>query len=141
MRLKVVVDTSIVVKWLNQTNEKNIDIADKILDDALKSNIELLVPELAKYELGNVLLKGKLLTPKEAHTSLGIVYSLPINFVIESEDTAKETYQIAYSLGITYYDASFLTIAKRNEAVLITDNAKHQQKKISGLKVIALKDY
>lgn len=138
---KLVIDTSILVKWLNRTNEKDIDKADKIMELALTGKIKLIAPELAKYELGNVLLKGKRLTSKEACISLGTAYSLPINFITESLDLAKKTYDIAYNFEVTYYDASFMALAKEQEADLITDNPKHQKKKMKGLKVISLKDY
>lgn len=43
-------------------------------------------------------------------------------------------------LGITYYDASFLSLAEQLGAVLVTENVKHQVKS-SQVKVIPLKDY
>jgi predicted nucleic acid-binding protein len=140
MDSKIVVDTSVIIKWLNQTNEKNIDIVDKLMEDALKGGIEIFAPELAKYELGNVLLKGKQLVPKEAYISLSTVYSLPIHFVAESEDAARETYRLAFNLGITYYDASFMALAKQYNATLITDNIKHQSEPVE-IKVKPLQDY
>lgn len=136
----VVVDTSIIVKWLNQNNEENIHKADKLMESVLKGETELLAPELARHKYGNVLLKGKQLTPEEAKISLGTAYSLPITFVSESKDLATETYNLAYELGITYYDASFLSLAKKYNAVLITENIKHQGKS-SKIKVKSLQDY
>lgn len=140
MNSKVVIDTSIIVKWLNKNNEKNIDKADKIMEDALRGGVELLAPELAKYELGNVLLKGKQLVPREAYISLSTVYSLPINFITESEDLSKETYNLAFNLRITYYDATFISLAKQYNATLLTDNVKHQGKSAK-IKVKSLQDY
>jgi predicted nucleic acid-binding protein len=128
MNSKVVVDTSILVKWLNQTDEQDIEEADKLMESALEGKIQIFAPELAKYELGNVLLKGKQLTSNEAFISLGTVYSLPITFVSESEELAKDTYNIASDFGVTYYDASFLSLAKQQSAILITENIKHQGK-------------
>ena len=140
MKLNVVVDTSVITKWLNQNGENDVDMADRIMESALKGEIELIAPELSKYEYGNVLLRGKQLTPKEANISLGTAYSLPINFVSESEDLARETFTIAFNLGITYYDASFLSLAKKYDAVLVTENIKHQGK-TRDVKVKSLRDY
>lgn len=140
MNSKVVVDTSVLVKWLNKTDEKDIDKADEIMKAALDGDIQLLAPELAKYELGNVLLKGKQLTQQEAYISLGTAYSLPINFISESEELAKDTYNLAFNLKITYYDASFMSLAKQNDAVLVTENIKHQGKSLD-IKVKSLGDY
>lgn len=136
----LVVDTSVFVKWLNQTNEKYLENADKILDDVKTGQVELVIPELIKYEIGNVLLKGKQLIPNQAYISLGTAYSLPVTFVTESEEQAKETYALAHKLGISYYDASFMSLAKQYNATLITDNVKDQGRD-SSIKVVALKDY
>jgi len=137
---KVVIDSSVILKWLSNDNEKYIDVADKILQDAQKGKIELFAPELAKYEVGNVLLYSKKLSPKQAHIIFNKFYNLPLSFIIESEKLANETYNIASKLEITYYDASFLSLAKQHEAILVTENIKHQGK-TTGIKVISLADY
>ncbi len=140
MNNKVVIDTSVIIKWLNKVNEDNIEEADQIMNSALKGKIELFAPELAKYEIGNVLLRGKQLSLDQAYISLITVYSLPINFITESEELARETYSLASELNITYYDASFMSLAKYYNAILLTDNVKHQGKSTQ-LKVKSLKDY
>lgn len=136
----LVIDTSVFVKWLNQNREENLDFADKILQDVKSGQVELIAPELIKYEIGNVLLKGKQLTPDQAYISLGTAYVLPVTFVSESKELARETYSLAHDLNITYYDASFISLAKQYNATLVTDNIKDQGKK-SNIKVISLKDY
>lgn len=136
----LVVDTSVFIKWLNKNNEQHLENADKILEDVKTGQVELVVPELIKYEIGNVLLRGKQLVPGQAYTSLGTAYSLPVTFVTESEQQAKETYALAHNLEISYYDASFMSLAKQYGATLVTDNIKHQGKDLS-IKVIDLKDY
>lgn len=138
--MKLVVDSSVIIKWLNTTEEKNVSTANKILDDALDNKVEITVPELVKYEIGNVLFKGKNLTPQEATVILRTFHSLPITFVSESEELAEETYLQAYNNKITYYDASFISLAKLYNAKLVTDNVKHQGRS-SEIKIIALKDY
>ncbi len=136
----VVVDSSVTVKWINQIDEQLLEQANKVLSDAQFGSISVLAPELSKYEVGNAILKKKLSIPK-AYESLGTVYQLPIVFIPQSEELSKETYKIAQDHGVTYYDASFMALAKEQKADLITDNPKHQDKKISGLKVISLKNY
>ena len=136
----LVIDTSVIVKWLNTNNEENTEKADAILEDVKNGKAELFTPELAKYELGNVLLKGKQLTPNEAYLSFGTVYSLQITFVTESEELAKETYNLAFNNGVTYYDAAFMSLAKQYNAILVTDNIKHQGKS-SSITVKPLSEY
>jgi len=135
----VVVDSSVVVKWINSQNESHLQQADKLLKANQRGELKLYVPELTKYEVGNVLWKKGLDRPT-AKASLATLYSLPLNFVSQDEIQAKETVEIAIENGITFYDASFITLAKYLDTPLITDNPKHQKKNM-GITVIPLQDY
>lgn len=140
---KLVVDSSIIVKWLNKQNEERLTQADAILRDAQFNKVSLLTCELAKYEVGNALLIKKQLTLKRAKNALATLYSLPITFISESEDLAKMTYNLGLKYGnnkITYYDASFAALAEREKAILITDNPKHQGV-FKEIQVVSLKNY
>lgn len=136
----VVIDSSVIVKWLNVIDEEDIELADKILADTLKGELELIAPELAKYEIGNVLLLKKKLPLEEIEFAIHSLYQYPIQFVSETEELAKETFNFAFELGITYYDAAFLSLAKQYNASLVTENTKHQGKSTK-VRVIPLKDY
>ena len=140
MTFNLVVDSSVMVKWLNFTDEKNLEQADKVLADALQGKVKLIAPELAKYEVGNVLLLKKKLSSKTVNIPIQTLYASPIQFVQESEDLARETFYLAEDLKITYYDASFLSLAKQHNAALVTENIKHQGK-VSKIKVIPLAKY
>ena len=136
----LIIDSSVIIKWLSSDREENLDYADNILADAQNDKVELIAPELAKYEIGNVLLFSKNLSPRQVKVILGKFYNLPLSFIGESEELAKETFELAFNLKITYYDASFLSLAKKHDATLITDNIKHQGK-LSAVKVIPLSKY
>lgn len=138
--IKLVIDSSVIVKWINRTNEESLAQADKIMEDAQKGGVVLLTSELAKYEVGNVLLFGKNLTVPEARISLASLYALPLHFIPQTEQLSAETYNIAKATETTFYDAAFIALAKEEKATLVTDNPKHQ-KKVKGVKVIPLKDY
>lgn len=135
----VVVDSSVTVKWINQIDEELLDKADKLLGDAQSGSVSLIAPELSKYEIGNALLKKKL-ELSMAYESLGTVYQLPMTFIPETEELAKQTYKVASQNGITYYDASFIALAQQENAILVTENVKHQGKP-KGVKVTSLRDY
>lgn len=140
MNGKIVCDSSVIVKWVSSEGEDNLEQADQILKDRQDKKAELFAPELAKYEVANALLLGKQLPPSQAMISLGTVYSLPIEFIPENFGLAKNSYQFAQQFGITYYDASFVSLAELLDATLVTDNPKHQAK-VEGVKVLPLKDY
>ena len=135
----LIVDTSVIIKWLNSENEDLLAQANNILLDAQTGKVILFAPQLSRYEIGNALFKKKL-DLALAQDALGTAYRLPVNFVPETPQLAFETYQAAQNGSMTYYDASFIALAKQEKAALITDNVKHQGK-TKKIKVIALKDY
>lgn len=143
---KAVVDSSVIVKWVSSDKELHLEQADKLLNDVKDGRVEMMAPELAKYEVGNALLK-KGLTYNQVLQCLGTVYSVPVRFVIETEKLAGETHRLANEVrsarnmqNFTYYDASFAALAKEEKAVLITANPKHHCQ-ISGIKVVNLEKY
>lgn len=137
---RLVVDTSVIIKWLSKDKEDHLDKADRILIDVQNRDAVIIAPELAKYEVGNVLLFSKKLSLEQAQVSLSQFFKIPLNFISDSEEFANQTYQIAKECEITYYDASFLSVAEQLGAALVSDNVKHhgRSKKV---KVIPLKDY
>lgn len=142
---RIVPDSSVIVKWVSKDNELNLDEADKLLLDVQDGKVELVAPELAKYEVGNALVK-KGLTQSQAFQSLGTIYSLPVAFVPETEKLANEAYQMASQARLsgattfTYYDACFTALAKQEDAILVTANPKHQTK-VVGVIVVTLGNY
>ncbi len=140
MRGKIVCDSSVIVKWISSEGENYLEKADQIIKDRQDDKTELFAPELAKYEVANAILLGKQLSPPQAMISLGTVHSLPIQFIPDNIDLAQRSYQFAHKFGITYYDASFVSVAEFLDATLVTDNPKHQAK-VKEVKVLPLKDY
>lgn len=136
----LVVDTSVIIKWLSEDKEKYLEQADRILLDTQRGKVVIIAPELAKYEVGNVLIFGKKLSPQQAALALKQLFALPIKFIVESEELARETYGLAFEFGVTYYDASFMSLTKEYNAALVTDNPKHQGKSTK-IKTIPLADY
>lgn len=135
-----VVDSSIIVKWLNSVDELNLKEADNLLSDALDGKIALIAPELAKYEVGNVLLLKKKLSGEEFEIPLRTLFTVPVKFIPQSELLARETFSVAHQTGVTYYDASFMSLAKLYNATLVTENPKHQGKS-KKVKTSSLRDY
>ncbi len=136
----LVIDSSVALKWLYTTNEKHITQADLIIKKTQGNGTGLIMPELAHYEIGNALVYKDLELPILLRL-IERFYVLPIQFIPEDIDLAQLTIELAYNNKITYYDASFLALAKKFSADLVTDNPKHQIQKVYGVKVVLLKNY
>lgn len=135
-----VVDSSVIIKWLNAVDEDQLNQAQKLLDQIEIGRVIAIVPELVKYEIGNALLKGKRLKLYEAEDALDAFSKIPIHVISLSFEELFLIYEIAELHNITFYDATFIALAKKYRASLVTANPKHQ-KKIDKVKVISLKDY
>lgn len=143
MNLKrtLILDSSIAVKWLNKQDENYIEQSNQILQDVQNGQTSVVMPELAKYEVGNALVK-KNMGIHEACGTIAFYYNIPIQFIPQDSAQAQDAMKIAIENKITFYDASFLALAKKLGADLVTDNPKHQNKyKGKEVKIIPLKNY
>ena len=136
----LVIDSSVAVKWLNTRDELYLEQADRIFHDLQDGKVQIVMPELAKYEVSNAIVY-KDLDLFFVKISLEKFFDIPIKFIPIDLQQAQLSIEIARNFKITFYDASFMALAQKLEATLITDNPKHQNKKISGLKVVSLKNY
>lgn len=133
---KIVLDTSVIVKWFS--NEEDKELANRLLLKLQNSSISVYCPELVKYEFGNSLINKKF-NLGEMREALLKFYQLPIIFVSDDEEMAISAEEIAVENKITFYDASFVALAKKFKVTLVTANPKHQ--KVKSVKVVELSKY
>lgn len=136
---KVVVDSSVIVKWLNSDREEYLEEANKLLKMACEEKVLILAPELARYEVSNALMH-KNMDVNQLMVSVSTIFGLPIRFVSFSDEQSQLSAKVAVESGMTFYDATFVALAMDQKAVLITENAKHQAK-CKEVKVLSLKDW
>lgn len=137
----LVVDTSVVVKWILPKNESGVSEAELLIEAMREGKLTVFVPELVKYEVGNVWIKGKLLSTTQIKVVSELFYALPLQFVAEDEQQANLSCKIAEKYLITYYDAVFLALAKLKKTKLVTDDNKMCLKTMKSGLVIPLVDF
>jgi len=141
MKKKIVIDSSVAVKWINVQDEDSVEKADAILNDLQKGKIEIAMPVLSKYEIGNAILNKKM-DIFQSKITLSKFYAIPVNFVSEDLELAESTMEIAHRFKISYYDASFVALTQKLRAIFVTDDLKlNKQLNKIRIKTIALKDY
>lgn len=136
---KLIVDSSVIVKWLNTTDELLVSEAAKLVTDCQNGKVELFSPELAKYEVGNALVY-KRLADWELNECLGRLFDMPVKFLRTGVKDEKMIGDISLKLKITFYDAAFMALAQKLKVPLVTANPKHH-KSFPGVKVVDLKNY
>ncbi len=120
-----VVDSSVVFKWYRQPGDEDyVPQAVSILERHLQGDIEIHVPDLLFYELGNILWLKETLVSKDALTILRESFALalqihPIDFLL-----SEETFRFAREHEITFYDASFVALSHLLQASFVTADKK-----------------
>jgi len=120
-----VVDSSVVFKWYRQPGDEDyVPQAVSILERHLHGDIEIHVPGLLFYELGNILWLKETLVSKDALTILRESFALalqihPIDFLL-----SEEAFRFAREHEITFYDASFVALSHLLQASFVTADKK-----------------
>lgn len=135
-----VVDTSVIVKWYNETNESRTEQAHQIILDLKAERINIIIPDIAALELLNVLVKSKSLSINKVKSIIKHLFSLPIVIKEVSQTILEQTAEIMDIYQIAAYDALFVATAKDESCKLISDDTKAHGKITDGT-VIMLKDY
>ena len=126
-------DSSAIAITLKELHEKSIELLDG--KDTLN---------LAYYEIGNIIWKEcvlkRLISPEEAvENAEGIAKILGIMKIekINSSEDFMEAMKLATRLKLTFYDASYLYVAKRKGLTLVTeDDELYKKAKENDIKVI-----
>ncbi|MQL54275.1 type II toxin-antitoxin system VapC family toxin [Acidianus ambivalens] len=110
-----------------------------------KGKIELLGGNytvfLAKFELGNIVWKEvflhKRISREEGLRLLSFI-SKVLNTMNLEDVNCKETEEIALDYGITFYDASYVWLARKLDLPLITEDNKLRKAVEKDLKVLSV---
>ena len=137
---KIVLESSVILKWLNQKHEDHIEQADRILKDRHDGKVVLLAPEVVKYEIGQILLSGKKFTQTESKIPLTLLFDLPIEFIPQSLELARRSYVIASAYEIDINEATYIALAEQKGAVLVTEKIRKNLSDL-GVKMVELKNY
>lgn len=119
----VIVDTSVVFKWFDNTEEYR-ELAKKILQRHIVKKDEITILDLLLYEITNVWsTKTKAGLPTIRENLLRLErYSLhvvPVSFAL-----LKRASQFAEKYKVSVYDASYAVLAVEKKCKLVTADAK-----------------
>src|SRR4030042_6791664 len=137
---RCVVDSSVLVKWFNQENERFLGQAAQIFQDLNSDKIKIATPEFSILEVANVLIFGKKVKEEQVKVSISDLLNLPINFARLEDSLIRIAIEISIQTKITVYNAVFISLAKKGGCKLISDDKDHHLKVTDGT-VLALKDY
>jgi predicted nucleic acid-binding protein len=119
----VVVDASVILKWYLR-DEDLLSEADQLLLDWRIGRLVLVEPVHVGHEVGHSLLRahrrGRISAPlvEQAVTDFTVVFE---QFVfMPAASLAIESFRLARSLGVSFYDATYLQVARLQSVPLVT---------------------
>ena len=120
---QLVLDASIVSKWFIE--EQHTNKALQIRDLYAQGKVDITLPVLILFELGNVLLRHPSITLEASKRAFEIFLDLGIKLksFVETEALGK-TLENSRKFNITFYDASYVTLSKLQNAKLVTEDKK-----------------
>ncbi len=110
----ICLDSSVLIKLL--VFEEGSEDAEKLLEAAIDSHLEILLPAFAWVEVGSVLrqkVKKREITCDEAEEAWQIFRNLSLITYLESDELRELAWEIASTLDLpTLYDAAYLAVAE-----------------------------
>jgi predicted nucleic acid-binding protein len=120
MRPKIVVDTSVLIKWFKTRGEGLLAEAKQLREEIERRPIEVHVPALLLYEVGNIfLLKARLGLPS-LDKAVESLEGLPFLVAPPATPLLKRALRLGREFGLTFYDASFLALAVELDCPFVT---------------------
>ena len=120
MAAKIVVDTSVLIKWIKTKDEDLVSEARRLLTDIERRSLEAHVPALLLYEVGNILLLKTDLDAAGLNEALSNLEDLPFTVAPPATPLLKRAARLGKELSLTFYDASFLALAVELDCPFIT---------------------
>ena len=140
--MKLVVDASVVAKWIIP-GEPWEEEANTLKRAIASGRVEAYAPTLLTYELASVLLKAVrkgVLKAVDGIEALKAVGSLGIDLAPVLWEEVAEVFEAADSTSLTIYDAAYLWLSKKLDAALVTADEKLCKKGGRISKIISLQD-
>lgn len=111
-------DASVILKWvLPPDNEPYAEAAEAIRDAFVAGDVELLVPSLWLFEVGNTLARKY---PQQADALLGTLESLHIPEAQPTPEWRSIAVRLTVQHQATFYDAAYHALAIAQNGVFVT---------------------
>lgn len=120
----VVPDASVILKWvLQKENEPDFSHAVRLQEALLADEVEVLLPTLWRYEVGNVL---GLKQPALAEELMSALLAYDFEEVpLRSEYCLGVLGHMQEIKGVTFYDGAYHVLALRTKGVYVTADAAY----------------
>ncbi|MCF2139244.1 MAG: type II toxin-antitoxin system VapC family toxin [Candidatus Lokiarchaeota archaeon] len=137
----IIVDASVIVKWF--IDENNSDKAEKIKEQFVNEEINIIIPSLLYYEVLNALKYSKLFNVRELNLVGESLENYGFDVFAIKDEIREKMVEISLNFDVSIYDASYIALADKFNTQMVTADEKFSKKLPKNLKhlILALKDY
>jgi len=114
----LVLDASVLLKWF--VEEPGSGAALGLKRRYLEREVALAIPDLALYEIPNVLRFKRDVPEGEVKSVMRAFWMLGIETVMPTEPLLEEAIALSFATGLSLYDCAYLALAKELDAALVT---------------------
>lgn len=120
----VIVDTSIVYKWVTEEDKGVGSPALSLLQQFLTGKEDFLAPDILLYELANALSTKTSLSWEEIEKAWAVFEDLHLRIANPSLKFTKESMRFSKNHHVSVYDAFYIVLAKEKKCNFITADAQ-----------------
>ncbi len=121
---RLLVDTSVLIKWFHSEGESELAEARAIRDAHVRGNLDAHVLDLAVYEVGNVLARALGWGAADVAAQLDDLVAIVGSPLIMSHDWLHEAARLAEVHALSFYDASWAAAAAALKIPLVSADRK-----------------
>ena len=116
-------DASVLLKWvLPGDDERDTDAALALRDEAVAGKLELVVPQLWIYEVGNTLARR---FPDDADELLASLVDFGLTEARLDADWRTRAVSLSVRYGVAFYDAAYHAVALEVDGVFVTADERY----------------
>jgi predicted nucleic acid-binding protein len=135
----IVPDASVLLKWaFHSPDEHDRDSAIALLHAWIAGKVDIVLPKLWSFEVGNVLMMKK---PDTAPEIMEIFIGYDFVESDMSIELCKETFKLMQKYHVTFYDAAYHALAVLSKGILLTADEYYCKKVRDAKHVVRLKDW
>lgn len=120
MAAKIVVDTSVLIKWFKTRGEDLVTEARRLLREVERRPLEVHAPALLLYEVGNILLLKTRLGRAGLDAAIERLEGLPFSIAPPATPLLRRAARLGRRFRLTFYDASFVALAAELDCPFVT---------------------
>jgi predicted nucleic acid-binding protein len=109
--MRLLVDTSVLIKWFHEAGESELTEARAIRDAHARGDLQAHVLDLAVYEVGNVLIRALRWVAGDVADQLDDMLAITGPPLVMTQDWLREAAALAEARALSFYDATWAATA------------------------------